>query len=51
MKILFWIMVLIGIYLVASQSTGLNTILGTLSKSGVEGIVALQGRNVKGVTG
>ncbi len=49
-KIIFWVMVLIGIYLVASQSTGLNTILGTLSSKSIEGIAVLQGRNVKGVT-
>lgn len=49
-KITFWVMVLIGIYLVASKYTGINTILSTLSGSTLKGIATLQGRDVSGVT-
>lgn len=49
-KVIFWVMVLIGIYLVATNAFGVNQILTTLSRASVEGIATLQGRNVKGVT-
>lgn len=49
-KVVFWIMVLIGLYLVAMNATKLNTVLSTLSDTSLKGIATLQGRNVKGVT-
>jgi hypothetical protein len=46
----FWIVVLIGMYLVVANGKSVNDILATLSDTSLKGIVALQGRNVKGVT-
>lgn len=50
MKIVFWVMVLIGIYLVATQWLGINSIISTLGDKSLKGIATLQGRNVEGVT-
>lgn len=47
---IFWVMVLIGLYLVAINATKLNVVLATLSDTSLKGIATLQGRNVKGVT-
>lgn len=49
-QIIFWVFVLVGIYLVATNAFGVNTILTTLSKSSLQGVAVLQGRDVKGVT-
>lgn len=46
----FWIVVLIGMYLVVANGSKVNTILQTLSSTSLKGIATLQGRNVKGVT-
>ncbi len=50
MKVVFWITVLIGLYLVAVNASTLNLILMTLSDTSLKGIATLQGRDVKGVT-
>lgn len=47
---IFWIMVLIGLFLVANNATKLNVVLATLSDTSLKGVAVLQGRNVKGVT-
>lgn len=49
-KVIFWIMVLIGLFLVATNATKLNIVLSTLSDTSLKGIATLQGRSVKGVT-
>ena len=49
-KFFFYIFLLILVYLVATNATKINEVLKTLSGTGLQGIVALQGRNVKGVT-
>lgn len=49
-KVIFWIVILIGLYLVASKYLGINAILATLSDASLKGIATLQGRDVKGVT-
>jgi hypothetical protein len=49
-QVIFWVMVLIGLFLVATNATKLNTVLLTLSDTSLKGIATLQGRNVKGVT-
>jgi hypothetical protein len=49
-QIVFWAFVLIGIYLVATNAFGVNTIVSTLAKSSIQGVAVLQGRDVKGVT-
>lgn len=49
-QVIFWIMVLIGLYLVAMNATRLNTVLMTLSSTSLKGIATLQGRDVQGVT-
>lgn len=47
---IFWVMCLIGLYLVAINATKLNVVLSTLSSTSLKGVAVLQGRNVKGVT-
>ncbi|WID10861.1 hypothetical protein phiG2_18 [Lysinibacillus phage phiG2] len=49
-QVVFWVMVLIGLFLVATNATQLNIVLSTLSNTSLKGIATLQGRNVKGVT-
>lgn len=49
-QMFFWIVVLIGMYLIIANGKNVNAILSTLSSNGLKGIVALQGRPVKGVT-
>lgn len=46
----FWITVLIGLYLVATNASKINVVLMTLSDTSLKGIATLQGRDVKGVT-
>lgn len=46
----FWIVVLIGMYLVVMNGRAVNQILATLSDTSLKGIATLQGRTVKGVT-
>lgn len=50
-KIVFWVFVLIGAYLVLSRGREANQILTTLSRTSLQGVAVLQGRNVAGVTG
>lgn len=49
-QIFFWIVVLIGMYLVVANGKSVNSILATLSDTSLKGIATLQGRSVKGVT-
>lgn len=49
-KTIFYIMVLIGIFLVATHGGAINSILKTLSSASLQGVATLQGRDVLGVT-
>ena len=49
-KAVFYIFLLIGTFLVATNATKINEILKTLSDTGIKGTIALQGRDIKGVT-
>ncbi len=49
-KYVFYLVILIGLYLVATNATRLNDVLKTLSDTSLKGVATLQGRSVKGVT-
>lgn len=49
-KYAFWIAILIGLYIVANNYLGVSRVLSALANAGVQGVVALQGRDIKGVT-
>lgn len=40
---------LVGLYLILTRATDLNTLIKTTTAAGVESLVVLQGRNPKGV--
>ena len=49
-QVIFWIVVLIGMFLIVNNGGAVNTILQTLSSTSLQGIATLQGRAVKGLT-
>lgn len=49
-QMFFWIVVLIGMYLIVANGKSVNSILSTLAGASLKGVATLQGRSVKGVT-
>lgn len=49
-KVLLWIAILIGLYLLLKDPWGTNTLIGTMASNSLKGIAVLQGKDVKGVT-
>ena len=50
MKIVFWVVVLIAIYLFVMNATKLTGIINNLGSVTLKGIATLQGRDAVGVT-
>jgi ATP-dependent protease ClpP protease subunit len=46
----YWIVLLIGLYLVANNADKINRVIATTGGTVLQGFAVLQGRNVKGVT-
>lgn len=50
LKVVYWIVGLIALYIIATKWLGFTNVISTLGKSGAQGVAVLQGREVKGVT-